>query len=304
MSLGDSIKARLRNRAISENRTFQEVLTIYGLERALYRLSISKYRNQFVLKGGILLYALYQGDFIRGTSDVDLLGQRVSNNLEVIKKTFTDIFGIEYHEDGIIYDIDSLQAKRTSELKSNPGIRITIDGYLDRTNVSVHIDLGFGDSIYPSSVSMEYPTLLNQPAPMIKTYSKESVIAEKFQAIVSLGKVNSRMKDFYDIYALMHSFDFDRRTLREAIKETFGNRKTSFDVIVAFDRDFSMDPYRRRMWKSFLGSKNISLSIEFEKVMTEIKNFLGPLLNAMENQTDQSGKWDHRTLSWEDIQNG
>ena len=241
MSVIDSIKAKLKNRAIEGKRTFQEILTIYGLERALYRLSISSYSKHYILKGGILLYAMYHGDFTRGTADVDLLGQQITNDIDTIKKSFVEIFSIQYLEDGIVFDVSSLKAERITEFKKYPGINIVIEGYLDRTRITVQIDIGFGDVVYPKVNTMEYPTLLDQQAPIIYTYSKESIIAEKFQAIVSLGNANSRMKDFYDIYALMHSFEFQSDMLAEAIKETFENRKTSFDTITAFEEAFSSD---------------------------------------------------------------
>ncbi len=237
---------------------------------------------------------------MRGTADVDLLGQLVSNRIEDINDIFTDIFRIEYPEDGIVYDIGSLQTKRISEFKKYPGVRISVEGFLDRTKVMVHIDLGFGDSVYPQSVSMEYPTLLEQPAPIIRAYSKESVIAEKFEAIVSLGKANSRMKDFYDLYALIHSFDFDRMTIAEAIQETFSNRHTPLDDIIAFHSDFAMDANRKKMWKAFIDGKNISLNIELEDVIPVIMNFLTPLVSRIRNQTVETGRWNCKTLSWTD----
>lgn len=201
MSQTDSIKAKLKNQAIKEHRTFQEILTVYALERALYRLSISPYANNFVLKGGILLYALYDGDFARGTADVDLLGQDIHNDLEVIQQTFHDIFAIAYPDDAIVYDLTSLRVGRITEFKQYPGIHVRITGYLDRTRIPVQIDVGFGDVVHPNGQTMDYPTLLDQPAAKLHVYSKESMIAEKFEAIVSLGNANSRMKDFYDIYA-------------------------------------------------------------------------------------------------------
>jgi predicted nucleotidyltransferase component of viral defense system len=299
MSNVDSIKAKLKNRAIKEHRTFQEVLTVYGLERALYRLSISPYSEHFVLKGGILLYAMYNSDFIRGTADVDLLGQNITNDLELIKKSFIEIFDIQYPDDGIVFDTSTLIATRITEFKKYPGINITIEGFLDRTKIHVHIDIGFGDIVYPSPITMEYPTLLDQVAPILQTYSKESIIAEKFHAIVSLGNANSRMKDFYDIYALLNSYDFESEILAEAIKETFINRKTSFETITAFEDAFVNDLYRLKMWTSFLKAKKVKHVIDFKSVVDQIKDFLSPLVEMIEQSDQYNKSWKPSRCSWE-----
>ena len=298
MSVAESIKARLKNRAESEKRTYQEILTIFALERTLFRLSISSYSDQFILKGGILLYALYQGDFTRGTADVDLLGQQITNDLEVIRKVFLQIFSLKCPEDGIQFDLSTLKAERITEFKKYPGINVSIDGFLERTKLSVRIDIGFGDVIYPSKIRMEYPTLLSHQAPILQAYSKESMIAEKFEAIVSHGKANSRIKDFYDIYALLGTFDFDGAVLSEAIKETFSNRKTKLDNIVAFEAGFATDPYRKGMWTSFLKTKKISLRLDFEAVIQKIGIFLNPLIETIQNGSVDKSIWDHLIGEW------
>ena len=245
-----------------------------------------------------MLYAMYHGDFTRGTADVDLLGQQINSDIDTIKNSFIEIFSIQYPEDGILYDVSSLKATKITEFKKYPGINIMIEGYLDRTKITVHIDIGFGDVVYPEISTMEYPTLLDQQAPILQTYSKESIIAEKFQAIVSLGNANSRMKDFYDIYALLNSFNFQSDILAQAIKETFDNRKTSFDIITAFEDDFITDQYRRRMWASFLKAKNVLSVIELEEVISKIKRFLSPLIEIITQSTTQSKIWNHNICEW------
>lgn len=241
---------------------------------------------------------MYQGDFSRGTADVDLLGQRISNDLEIIRNAFLEVFRIDYPDDGVVFDTSSLKADRITEFKKYAGINISIDGYMDRTKLPVSIDIGFGDVIYPNQVEMEYPTLLDHQAPMIQAYSTESVIAEKFEAIVSLGKANSRMKDFYDIYALSGSFDFQAETLQEALKETFANRKTGFEPIVAFEPGFPSDPYRKGMWTSFLKAKKILMSLEFDHVVINIMTFLTPIIEAAKAESRFLGTWDHTRKAW------
>jgi len=241
---------------------------------------------------------LYQGDFSRGTADVDLLGQHISNDLETIRKAFLDVFKFEYPDDGVVFDTATLKAERITEFKKYAGINVSINGYLDRTKLPVCIDIGFGDVIYPNQVEMEYPTLLDYKAPMIQAYSVDSVIAEKFEAIVSLGKVNSRMKDFYDIYALSGSFDFKGEILQEAVKETFINRKTKFDTILAFEPGFALDPYRKRLWTSFLKAKKIKLPLEFDRVVMNIMSFLTPIIKTIKAESQFNDTWDHIRKAW------
>lgn len=267
MSIQDSIKAKLKNRAIKENRTYNEILSVYALERMLYRLSISEYAKHYILKGGILLYALYKGDFKRGTADVDLLGYLSSNDLLTIENTFNDIFNLHCPDDGMYYDVSTLKVGRITEFKKYPGVNVSIEGYLSKTKISVHIDIGFGDVVYPTIEVIDYPTLLDLPAPIIAAYSKESVIAEKFHAIVSLGHANTRMKDFYDIYALLHTYDFVLETLSEAVQLTFLNRHTKLENVIAFEKDYGSDPYKKRIWTSFIKSKNIESSLELGHVI-------------------------------------
>jgi len=298
MSYVDSIKAKLRNRAIEEKRTIQEILTIYGLERALYRLSISPHNKNFVLKGGILLYAIFDSDFTRGTSDVDLLGQKISNDLDSVKKMFVEIFEVDYPDDGIIFDVSTLKSSKISEHNRYSGINISIQGVLDKTKITVRIDIGFGDTVCPEPVVMKYPTLLNQLAPVIQTYSKESIIAEKFEAIVSLGKANSRMKDFYDIYVMLNSFTFQSGILVKALKGTFANRKTSYDSISAFQANFLEDMNRKKMWAAFLKNKMIGQVLSFKEVIEQIREFLLPIVDMMKQSDTIDLLWDSNDKIW------
>lgn len=195
-------------------------MVTYGLERTIYRLSVSNYAERFTLKGGIFLYALFDGNFARATMDIDLLAQQISNDAEVIKKVFEDIFAIEC-DDALIFDLNSLTVNNITEFKEYHGVNVSIMGYLDRTKVPVSIDIGFGDVIYPERMQMDFPVLLDMEAPKIYAYSIYSVIAEKFEAFVSLGLANGRYKDFYDIYVLSASYELDGNELKNAVTETF-----------------------------------------------------------------------------------
>jgi len=238
---------------------------------------------------------MYKGNYKRGTADVDLLGQSLANDLKTIQDSFIEILNLSCEEDGISYDTSTVKSTRIAEFKKYPGINISIDGYISKTKISIQIDVGFGDIVSPEIEIMAYPTLLDLPAPIIQTYSKESIIAEKFQAIVSLGYANSRMKDFYDIYALLNTYDFDYSILKEAIKETFDNRNTSFDQIIAFEGDYATDPYRKSLWLSFMKAKKIEIRVEFDSVIDSIKIFLKPVIDE---GLQLNLIWNHKRLVW------
>ncbi len=190
MTSAVSVKDRLKNQAAASGKTMQEALTAYGLERTIYRLSISEYMERFTLKGGVFLYALFDGEFARATSDIDLLAKNMPNNVEDMARVFEDIFSIQC-DDALRYDLSTLEIENITEFKEYHGVNVSIMAYLDRTRVPISVDIGFGDVIYPERVKMEFPVLLDMKAPEIYAYSILSVIAEKFEAIVSLGDANS-----------------------------------------------------------------------------------------------------------------
>lgn len=292
-----SIKERLKNYAKNNNRIVNDVFTVYVLERTLYRISISNYKNNFTLKGGILLYGLFTDDFTRATTDIDLLGVRISNEAENIRLVFTDVFS-QKCDDPIIFKLDTLKVSNITEFKEYHGLNVSIIAFLDRTRISVNIDIGFGDIIYPNRLEMEYPTLLDDEPAKMYVYSIESTIAEKFEAIVSLGEVNGRMKDFYDIFSISKRKDLDGRLLQKAIMETFQHRNTKFDKIVAFEEGFSKDPLRVSRWKGFLKQKNVLEPAEFEYVIEIIQAFLNPVVQSIQNDCIFIATWNHIDETW------
>ena len=239
-----SVKDRLKKQAIEDGKTMQDKLVTYGLERTIYRLSVSIYVERFTLKGGIFLYALFDGEYARATMDIDFLAQRIPNDVEEMKKVFNDIFSIEC-DDALRFDLNTLKVINITEFKEYHGVNVSIMGYLDRTKVPISIDIGFGDVVYPGRVKMEFPVLLDMEVPEVYAYSIYSVIAEKFEAFVSLGLANGRYKDFYDIYVLADRCDLNGVELKNAIIETFTHRGTGFDDIAAFDDDFTKDETRQ-----------------------------------------------------------
>lgn len=176
-----SVKDRLKNQAKEDGRTMQDELVTYGLERAIYRLSVAEYAERFTLKGGIFLYALFDGNFARATTDIDLLAQHISNDAEKMKEVFHHIFSIEC-DDVLRFDLDSLEVINITEFKEYHGVNVSITSYLDRTKIPVSIDIGFGDVVYPERMQMDFPVLLDMESPKVYAYSIYSVIAEKFAA--------------------------------------------------------------------------------------------------------------------------
>ena len=300
MSSVASVKDRLKNYAKKSGRTVQDVFTVYILERILYRISISKYVDNFTLKGGILLYGLYTEDFTRATTDIDLLGGNITNDKDALKTVFEEILSIAT-DDPIRFDLETIEAINITEFKKYHGVRVTTTAYLDRTRISVGFDIGFGDIIYPERVKMEYPILLDDAAPTMYTYSIYSTIAEKIEAIVSLGVANSRYKDFYDLCTIPEREDLDGAILKEAIVETFGNRHTVFDGIVAFDDNFTEDYYRQQRWRGFLKNKNVMDERSFKDAVDEVKAFLFPVIDAIRADRPFALLWKHNNKTWEQI---
>lgn len=297
MISAESIKIKLKNLAIKENSTMQNELILYGLERTIYRLSISKYSDRFTLKGGIFLYALFNRDFSRATQDIDLLANKIHNEADNLRNIFEDIFSIKC-DDALRFDLSSLNVKNITEFKEYHGVNISIIAFLDRTRIPVSIDIGFGDVIYPDKIKMEFPTLIDMEAPKVYAYSIYSAIAEKFEAIVSLGLINSRYKDFYDIYVIGNSTSIDGNELKLAIIETFEHRNTSFDDIVAFTDEYMNDKTNQIRWKAFIKKKQVSEKISFEEIMKYCRNLLEPLVESISNKSEFYFKWDPSLVRW------
>jgi len=297
MSNVASVKDRLKNKSRSTGKTMQELLTAYGLERTIYRLSKSRYKEHFILKGGILLYALYDGSYARATTDIDFLAQKISNDAEEIRQVFAEIFSTEA-DDPLRFEIGTLSVKPIAEMKKYHGVNVSIIAYLDRTSINVSIDIGFGDVIFPEKVEMDFPVVLSDESQQIYAYSLCSTIAEKFEAIVSLAYDNSRFKDFYDIYVLSTTQDFDGKELLEAVRETFENRHTSIAEIVAFEEGFADDPIRQTRWKAFVKKKKAMLPVSLEETINAIRRFMQPVVDAIIQNEAFDDRWLHNRQEW------
>ena len=274
----DSVKARLKNFAVSSGCTFQDALVYYGLERTIYRISISPYAGHFVLKGGIFLYAIFDRKYERATTDVDLLARRISNSAEEMKTVFRDIFSQDT-DDTLAFDLDSITAEDIAEFKEYHGLHISAVAYLDRTRIPIGIDIGFGDVIYPDAVEMDFPVILDMEAPRVNAYSLESSIAEKLEAIVKNGFLNSRYKDFYDIFVLSEKYPFNYEILNNAVTETFTNRNTPITMDTsAFSNEFLSDSMHQTRWNSFLKKKRALIPVSMNDAISRIRTFVTPLL--------------------------
>lgn len=292
-----SVKDRLKKQAIEEKKTMQDKIVMYGLERTIYRLSISEYAERFTLKGGIFLYALFNGDYTRATTDIDLLAQCISNDTEEMKKVFKEIFSIKC-DDALRFDLNTLDVIYITEFKEYHGVKVSILGYLDKTKVPISIDIGFGDVVYPERMKMDFPVLLDMDIPKVYAYSINSVVAEKFEAFVSLGLANSRYKDFYDIYVLADRYNFDGTELMNAIKETFNHRGTSLEEIVAFEDGFADDETRLMRWNSFVKKKKALIKLDFEETVQLLKILLFPIVDAIKKNELFERTWSHEKKMW------
>ena len=269
----NTISSKLLSYSKKHNVNHQMILIRFFHERLLYRVSISEFCDQLMLKGGSLLFAIH-GNTARPTADIDFLGSKISNNTEEIINVFRKIIDINTN-DSILFDTNSITAIEINEQNQYAGVRVKVMAMLGNIKQNLQIDIGFGDVINPSPVSLHNPILLQEfEAPIILAYTNETVIAEKLHAIIVLAQLNSRMKDFYDIYTLLNSQKINSENLKQAIEQTFSNRNTTinFETIV-FTPEFYNDASRNRMWNAFLLKINADY-FRFETVVISIERFV------------------------------
>ena len=288
-----SVRQRLLNKAREAGRPFNEILQYYVMERFLCRLSKSPYADNFVLKGA-LMFNVWRGPLSRPTMDIDLLG-RLSNDMESIITALRSVCTQEVEQDDLVFDPSSVSGERIIEGASYEGIRVRLRGTLGTARVMIQVDIAFGDIIVPFSVATDYPTILDLPIPLVQGYSRESAIAEKFQIMVKLGILNSRLKDFYDIWLLSRQFDFEGPTLASAIKETFRARETEMtaqmDALIAA---FVQDADKQSQWRGFRRRNLLDDSPQsLLDVMDCIFTFLALVMEAIVLGKTFSGVWKH-----------
>ena len=274
---GKSIRARLLNVAKQEEVFYQTILTRYFQERMLYRISQTRYRENFYLKGGALMYA-YERFAARPTLDIDFLGTHISNDGERIAEAFREICAVGCKEDGVLFAGDKIGSQNITEFKDYHGVRLSIPVTMDTITQVLTMDIGFGDVVTPNPVSLDYPLLLKGlPEASILAYSTETVIAEKMHAIIDLADQSSRMKDYYDIHHLLTSFQYDTAILQDAINRTFKNRHTSYNSDTMFFRkDFPNNPQMEVRWRAFLSKADINSALLFPEVVSWLQDTLKP----------------------------
>jgi Nucleotidyl transferase AbiEii toxin, Type IV TA system len=289
-----SVRQRLKN--LTGTADFQTTLVLYALERLLYRLSRSAYQQQFVLKGA-LLFNIWSERSHRATRDADLLGFGDSTP-ERIEGIFRELCALDVVADGLEFAAGSVASSRIKADCEYEGVRITLLAYLagTRTKIPVQVDVGFGDAITPDPVSVEFPALLSFPAPQILSYPRETVVAEKFQAMVMLGMSNTRLKDFYDLWVLATDFSFDGAVLGAALTATFNRRRTplpqNLTDVVALTPLFAADAQKQQAWKAFLRKHQLGTTeLGLIDVVEKIQEFVMPVSIVASRGETFIGQW-------------
>jgi hypothetical protein len=276
-NLAASVRDRLLNKARAEKLDYNLLLTRYALERMIYRLSISAERDRFLLKGA-LLFDLWFDVPHRPTHDADFLGFG-SAEIPQVEALFRDICRIEV-DDGILFDPDSVKAAEIRKEANYAGIRVTLMGMLDKARCPVQADIGFGDAVVPGPDEVDYPVLLAEmPAPHLRVYPRYTVVAEKLEALTSLGMLNSRMKDYFDLWVLVRYSELDTQILIRAVAATFDRRQTGIPngVPVGLSDEFANDPLKEKQWNAFLRKNSIAPK-PLSEVVTDLRDFLMPVL--------------------------
>lgn len=271
-----AVRARLLAKAKSENQDFSLVLTRYGLERMLYRLSVSPNKDNFLLKGA-LLFDMWFDVPLRPTRDIDLLGFGLAEE-PLVLATFQEMCGIEC-DDGIKFNINSIKVAEIRIEANYSGLRVTLMGHVDSARCPVQIDIGYGDAVTPAPEHADYPVMLEGlPAPKLRIYPRYTVVAEKYEAIVSLGMVNTRLKDYFDMWIIFNSAELDLAVLNDAIDATFKRRNTQKpqNTPIGLTADFGQDAQKIKQWEVFI-KKNQLHAPDLNTVVEFLKNKLSPV---------------------------
>lgn len=300
-NLAASVKQKLRNVSAETGKDFQFVFRQFIQERFLYRLSKSLYADNLILKGA-LVFVAHNISRHRPTRDIDFLGSSISNDKDEIKKLVQEILKIDV-DDGLRFDDgagdnvgvgEGVNVEDIDENGDYKGVRVKFNAYLENSRERVQLDVGFGDKIVGGPIEIDFPSLLDFPAPKIKVYSVESAIAEKFEAIVSLLLQTSRMKDFYDILFFAENYEFKKNKLKEAIVTTFKHRRTDVEQRnKVFNEKFRMDEQLQKFWTAFLTRTKLTAETNFTIVVERIEEFIEPIFNEK-----IKNNWDNNSWKW------
>jgi predicted nucleotidyltransferase component of viral defense system len=287
-----SARDRLLERSRKTREDFQFLLHRYAAERFLYRLGKSSHRDRYVLKGA-MLFPLWGGSIYRGTRDLDFTGYGSSEAADALA-TMQEVCAVPVAEDGLVFDAGTLTAEAIRDAAEYNGLRIRFQALLGVARVPIQIDIGFGNAIEPPATETEYPTLLDMPAPRIRAYPREAVVAEKLHAMVVLGESNSRYKDFYDLYVLARQFPFEGVRLTSAIAATFQRRRTAVEVglPLALAARFYADAERAAQWRAYLTRNTLSgAPADWLAVGQLLQMFLEPPRRAVADSRTFSDTW-------------
>lgn len=270
-----SIQTRLKNEAEQQGKPFAELLQYYGMERFLYRLSKSQYVDKFVLKGGLLLYG-WNIPLRRPTRDIDFRGY-LDNSDKGILRAIKDITAEPVPEDGIVFDTNTINVKQTQIDADYEGIRVKFTGYLGKARIPMRIDIGFSDVLASRVERVDYPTLLSDAKmPRLKGYPRESIVSEKFQAMIRHAQLNSRFKDYYDLWLIAENFEFESQSLQKAIEKTFAKRQTEIPSERPVGLTLEFAEANRDKWTNFLNKLDLQNEHveEFVNIVEKIWSFI------------------------------
>jgi hypothetical protein len=293
-----SVRDRLTQRARANAENVQLVLTRYAIERLLFRLSLSAHRDRFVLKGA-MLFTLWTPTPYRATGDLDLLGYGDAD-IDRIVAVFKEICAVGVPDDGVTFQPQTVHAEATRAEDEYEGVRLVLQATIAGARLPIQVDIGFGDAVTPGTRSVEYPSLLDMPSAQLRAYPPETVVAEKFQALVALGMLNSRMKDFFDLWAISRTFPFEGAVLSEAIRATFERRATALplDIPVALTNAFAEDAGKQAQWRAFLGRAAIALAPEpLPDLLRLVAGFLMPPTRALVGKQSFTMQW-QPSIGW------
>ena len=285
-----SVRQRLLDRARARNEDYNFVLSQYAVERFLYRLSRSAHRDRFVLKGASLFW-LWSGNPHRATWDLDLLGR--SGSIPEIEAAVREICETTVEDDGLLFDAESVHGEAIREEQEYEGVRTRLLVHLGVAKIPLQVDVGFGDAVIPPPRFEDYPSALDHPQARVLAYSKETVVAEKFEATVALGARNSRMKDFYDLHFLATRFEFSGSVLGEAVRATFHRRGTPLPEETPFGltEEFASMPERATQWRAFIRRGRLPDEASLASCQELIRAFLVPVLRAVRDVAGFDGLW-------------
>jgi hypothetical protein len=285
-----SVRDRLTARARERRENAQLLMTRYAIERLLFRLSLSPYRERFVLKGA-MLFSLWSAERYRATGDLDLLGLG-DNAPEQLAAVFREILAVPVDDDGIVFRPETLRAGAARAEDEYAGVRIDFVADLASARLPMHVDIGFGDAITPGALDIEYPSMLGQPKAHLRAYPPETVVAEKFQAMVALGMLNTRLKDFYDIWAIAGSFAFDGGVFSRAIMATFERRQTPLPVAMPVALTAAFADEKLAQSNAFLRRTDIAIApAPFDAVQSQIAALVMPPALTLSQGARFEGSW-------------